>query len=650
MTVPATTNRTSYSGNGSTTAFTFAYPFRATSDLVVTVRTTSTGAESLQTEGTHYTVTGTPTTDAGGYASGTVTFVTAPASGTQVHIDREPARTQTTDYIAGDGIPPSSIEGSLDRLTLLVQDLYSRFSRTLLQPRTAANRDLVLPEPSSSTVSKYLKVNSAGTGYEATGTAPTVSWVHVADYGAVGDGTTDDATAFQAAINALPSGGVVSIGMKHYKIGTALVANQGVLIRGDVRTDLSSNTNGSGSVNRPRITWSGAADATMYTIRPASTGDVVWGGGSENIEWDGAASAATAVHFDNTKYTIFDGKVRNTKVTAIKISSTSGTAGNFAQHNVIRSFEYVWGAASACQNSNGLTIVGNGSTAPGTQHTGGVIFGLVYNGSLVSISENDNCRFDSVHGVVQSGGTGRAIDLLAGGAQDANHNFFQYVVGPVRQGASLQGNTFLHYNSEGGGITQSSGSSIWDGKLHDYGTGNIYRSHGFALRDKICIPSGMIVGESGLSVGNFAAQWPALILSNAGTSSVGVTLPRPYQLHNGVIEGVEVLVGSDGTSAGNYRLQVRAGTWNQVGVATPEVDMTQTSAAGAQYVPALITFTFSSELAFTRNDDIFLRFTRQGADAADTNTDGMYVLGMRILYRSSGPTTAGSGAYTIPSW
>ena len=78
--------------------------------------------------------------------------------------------------------------------------------------------------------------------------------------------------------------------------------------------------------------------------------------------------------------------------------------------------------------------------------------------------------------------------------------------------------------------------------------------------------------------------------------------------------------------------------------------MLQTSAAGAQYVPALITFTFSSELSFTRNDDIFIRLTRIGADAADTNTDGMYVLGMRILYRSSGPTTAGSGTYTIPDW
>lgn len=199
MTVASATNRASYSGNGSTTAFAFSYPFRATSDLVVTVRTTSTGAESIQTEGTHYTVTGTPTTDAGGYASGTVTFVTAPASGTQVHIDREPARTQTTDYIAGDGIPPSSIEGSLDRLTLLVQDLESRLGRTLMQPRTAANRNLTLPEPKTSNAGQYFKVNSTGTAFEVSGTAPTSGITSLKDFGAVGNGTTDDSAAITAA-------------------------------------------------------------------------------------------------------------------------------------------------------------------------------------------------------------------------------------------------------------------------------------------------------------------------------------------------------------------------------------------------------------------------------------------------------------------
>ena len=492
----------------------------------------------------------------------------------------------------------------------------------------------------------YITSNAATAYWELAESTPSVLQT-----GAKGDGTTDDATAFQAAISYLGSGGAVYVPSLNYKIGTALVSNKGVLLRADMRSDVSSNTNGSTTANRPRITWSGASGATMFTVQPSTTGNVVWGGGSEYIEWDGAALAATAVHLDNTKYSLFDGKIRNTTTAGLKISSTSGDASNFSQHNIVRSLEYVWGVAAACENSNGLTIVGNGSTAPGTQQTGGIIFGLVYNGSLVSISENDNCRFDSVHASVQSGGSGRAIDLLAGGAQDANHNFFQYVVGLVRQGSGLEGNTFLHYNSEGGGITQSSGSSIWDGKLHDYGTGNIYRSHAFALRDKIFVPAGSLMPGSTVATGVFAAQWGGWVLADGVSNDVSAVLPAPYHLHDGAIYGVEILVGSDGTSAGNYRIQVRASTrQTATGSATPELNESQTFAAEAQYVAKALVFTFSSELSFARNDNIWIRLTRIGGDALDTNTDSMYVLGMRILYRSSGPTTAGSGTYTIPDW
>jgi hypothetical protein len=159
------------------------------------------------------------------------------------------------------------------------------------------------------------------------------------------------------------------------------------------------------------------------------------------------------------------------------------------------------------------------------------------------------------------------------------------------------------------------------------------------------------MGGASVTTGDFAAQWTGHILADAATRDCSVVLPTPYHLHNGVIEGVEVLVGSDGTSAGNYRVRLRCSTKaNATNLATPEADETQTVSAEAQYVAKTITFTFSSELAFTRNDHIWVRFTRIGADAADTNTDGMYVLGFRILYRSTGPTTAGSGTYTIPNW
>jgi hypothetical protein len=235
LTVGSNNNRVSYTGNGATTAFAFSYPYRASSDLVVTVRTTATGAESVKTEGADYTVSGTPTSDAGGFASGTVTFGTAPASGTQVHIDRVVALTQGGDFVSGDGVPPSLLEGALDKITLAVQELDSRFGRTLLQPRTAANRNLILPEPTSATANQVLSVNASGTGYTLrSGSAPAGALVSAVDYGATGNGTTDDATSIQNAINALNAlgGGVLYFPAGTYLIGATLTLYSKVILRG----------------------------------------------------------------------------------------------------------------------------------------------------------------------------------------------------------------------------------------------------------------------------------------------------------------------------------------------------------------------------------------------------------------------------------
>src|SRR6266581_3744745 len=58
-------------------------------------------------------------------------------------------------------------------------------------------------------------------------------FVNVKDYGATGDGTTDDATAIQNAINALPSGGgIVYIPTGTYKLTAALTITTDVFLRG----------------------------------------------------------------------------------------------------------------------------------------------------------------------------------------------------------------------------------------------------------------------------------------------------------------------------------------------------------------------------------------------------------------------------------
>jgi ABC-type nitrate/sulfonate/bicarbonate transport system substrate-binding protein len=111
MTISTTTNRASFAGNGSTTAFATGFKFFANSDLTVILVVDSTGVETTKTITTHYTVA-----DAGVDAGGTVTMVTAPAVGETLVIVRAQAYTQGLDLVENDRSRLSPSKTSLIRM------------------------------------------------------------------------------------------------------------------------------------------------------------------------------------------------------------------------------------------------------------------------------------------------------------------------------------------------------------------------------------------------------------------------------------------------------------------------------------------------------------------------------------------------------
>lgn len=482
--------------------------------------------------------------------------------------------------------------------------------------------------------------------------------IDVTAYGAVFDGVTDDTAAFQAAIAALPHGGTIMVPMGVSIISQPLVANQPVLLKADTRGDISANTNGGGyATAKPLIRWAGAAAAYMFTIQPATAGNVVWGGGSEGIEWDGGLLAAVAVHFDNTKYTLFDGKVRNVTWAGVLVSSMSGTTGNFSMKNHIRSYEFVWGSQDACKAASGLVMAGNWTTVPSTQQYVGDITGLVYNGDLVRIEATDNAQLGSIHGVVQAGGTGLALNIknIAGSAQPSSHTSIGYLVGPMRQDNGVLGTMIKHYNSETSGIAQLSGASSYNGEIADYVTGAVFKSHTFALRKKIEVTAADFRALARAPMGNadFALQWNTLTFPDGITSIASMVMPTLYDMEDGVIESVEIMYGSNSPGGGNVRFQVYASTVASAssgGVVTPEAMPIVTAPVGGQYVHNAYTVPFAPEISFTRGNHLYLSITRLGTDGADTNTAAIHLLGARILYRSTGPASPGSGTYYIPQW
>lgn len=158
MTVASETSRVSYSGDGSTTVFSVPFYFLNNADLKVYLRVNATGVETLQTITTHYSVTG-----AGVLAGGSVTMVTAPATGQTLVIYRDPSLTQQTDYVGNDPFPAETHERALDKLTMLVQRLSSRFSRAITLKETSSYSALTIPDPESS---KLLRWKSDLSGLE----------------------------------------------------------------------------------------------------------------------------------------------------------------------------------------------------------------------------------------------------------------------------------------------------------------------------------------------------------------------------------------------------------------------------------------------------------------------------------------------------
>jgi len=156
MTVSSTTTKNSYSGDGSTTTFAYAFKIFADADLTVILRSAA-GTETVQTLTTNYTVT-----NAGNASGGNVEFVTAPASGVTVVIRRNMAQTQSTDYTANDPFPAESHEDALDRLTFIAQQQQEEVDRSIKLSRTNTMTSTEFTVGATARANKILAFDGSG--------------------------------------------------------------------------------------------------------------------------------------------------------------------------------------------------------------------------------------------------------------------------------------------------------------------------------------------------------------------------------------------------------------------------------------------------------------------------------------------------------
>jgi hypothetical protein len=273
MTVNTATATASYLGNGATQVFAIPFYFLVDTDLKVSKRVAASGVTSVLALNSDYTISG-----AGNNAGGFATVLVAPAAGDQIFIERNVTAVQQTSYPENSRFPSASHEKALDRLTMLCQQFLAKIPFGLFRDPLGATYDLgngtltnagaavagtdipnlaqvqalatsvssgILPgliatytdliSTLSGKGAALVSFLQAGTGAIARTVLDKLrERVSVKDFGAVGNGTTDDTAAIQAAINyAISVGKSVFLPAGVYKISNTLTINAATEIVGD---------------------------------------------------------------------------------------------------------------------------------------------------------------------------------------------------------------------------------------------------------------------------------------------------------------------------------------------------------------------------------------------------------------------------------
>jgi len=215
MTLSSPESKRVYPGDSSQVEFPVPFAFLANADIIAT-HTDANGTEITWVEDVHYTLTG-----AGSDSGGTLTVITAPidytpADGTTLTIRRRPSATQDTNLPLGGNLDSTVIETALDRGVMIDQSLAEELDRAVklpvaetgagTLPSVTSRKSKIAGWDSSGDWTALTATDDSTNTATATGsTAPRsladrfAEVINVRDFGAAGNGSTDDTAAIHAS-------------------------------------------------------------------------------------------------------------------------------------------------------------------------------------------------------------------------------------------------------------------------------------------------------------------------------------------------------------------------------------------------------------------------------------------------------------------
>jgi len=134
---------------------------------------------------------------------------------------------------------------------------------------------------------------------------PTFEPISVTDFGAVGNGVTDDTAAIQAAINAAQTagGGVIFLPLGTYKISSTLtITGNGVVLQGAAFNQFHDTGT---PVYPVSLSWAGGASPMISISTTSATIPITTGCGLINVALFGNALATVGVYLNSVRYSEF---------------------------------------------------------------------------------------------------------------------------------------------------------------------------------------------------------------------------------------------------------------------------------------------------------------------------------------------------------
>ena len=467
----------------------------------------------------------------------------------------------------------------------------------------------------------------------------------VKEFGAKGDGVTDDSTAFQLAINAVGDGvvivppGIYMIRDLQITRGTLFDCQAGpsevtTLAGGSVGTAVSLRYNGAGG-----------AGSRIMTFRAPADGQWLKGGGilgRPHISGQNLCELLiSAVSMHGGRFSI---EMSRATFAGMSLNGQNGVLTQFCEVD----FKYVWGAQPSTENSHGLIMNGN---APGTVDFVGCTQNYIYsngavkNGDMVRMvghCDNNHLWLHGTQGLGAGKGTGRTLAIMQGNEGVAGrNNHVHYACGSIFLQTNSFGTHFDFLTSEG--MTISGGGQFTFSHLVDYSTGETFHSKMQPACEHFFIPASAF-NSSGAAVREILP----------GTSVFGIRMPdaatsgAQYLIHNpnwppGVLASIEPVIRGGGATGDVYfelgltEFLNGAGQVEDIALAHT-VSLTGTTASAYPKVTARTWY---------RGQYLGLEVRRIGALAGDTLAASVHLLGVNIRIDFNGPTSLEA---PLPPW